>query len=511
MALGAEPVTGSGDARTGAPGPVLLLEGISKAYPGTQALDDVTLDLLPGEVHCIIGENGAGKSTLMKILAGVVRPDDGRIVLAGEEYDHLTPRTALGLGIRTIYQDADLVSSLTVADNVFLGAEPIRGSRLVDTATQREVTGSVISDLGVALDPDRLVADLSPAQRQLTQIVRALRTEPRVLVLDEPTASLGQAEAGHLLELVRRLADRGIGIFYISHYLREVLEVGDRITVLKDGRRVETRPTAGSTPDDLASLMVGRSASAFFEKRHVEIGDVVMKVEGYSGPGIPEPVSFEVHRGEVLGFGGLVGAGRTELLQLIFGITRPRTGRLVMDGRAVRPHSPREAVAAGLALVTEDRALSGLFPQRTVRENISAAWNELRGPIVRGEQRLASETVHSLGVVTPSVEQEVVRLSGGNQQKVVIGRWLAVDAKVFLLDEPTRGVDIGAKHDIYDLIWQLLGRGKAVIVVSSDLPELLSLSDRIAIMRRGRIVGEVDARGATEQSLMRHFLGVADA
>ncbi len=490
--------------------PAISLEHITRTFPGTRALDDVSLDVRAGEVHCLIGENGAGKSTLMKILAGVERPDQGRIVIRGVAHAALTPRSALEQGIRTIHQDADIVSSLTVADNVFLGQEPMTRGLMVDRAHQRRVCARLVDELGVELDPDRLAGSLSPAQQQLTQVVRALRGDPQVLVLDEPTTSLGHTETEHLLGLVRRLADRGIAIIYISHYLDEVLRLGDRVTVLKDGRHVATLPAAGATPDELARLMVGRSASAFFTRQEVPLGDLALAVEGYRGPGIPDPVSFDVRRGEVLGLGGLVGAGRTELLELLFGVVRPTAGTVAVGGRApCQPRSPRAAVAAGLSLVTEDRATSGLLPDRSVRENLSVAWNELRGHIVRGERPLATSLVERLGVVTPGVEQEVRRLSGGNQQKVVIGRWLAVDADVYLLDEPTKGVDIGAKHDIYTLIGQLLQAGKGVVLASSDLPELISMSDRIAVMREGRMTGIVPARSATEHSLMLRFLGVA--
>jgi len=481
---------------------------VSKTYPGTRALIDVSFDLRRGEVHCLIGENGAGKSTLMKILSGVIRPDEGTVRIAGGPHDHLTPRTALALGVSTIYQDADIVTGLTVADNIFLGKEPTAGLGVVDRGHQRRVVRELVDDLGVQLDPDALGSDLSPAERQLTMIVRALSFEPSALVLDEPTASLGQSETEHLLAVVRRLASRGLGIIYISHYIEEVLEIGDRVTVLKDGRWVATQAVAESTPDGLVRLMVGRDASAFFVKETVEIGDVRLRAEGLSGPGVPEPASFEVHSGEVLGFGGLVGAGRTELMELVFGVRPSRSGQLVIDGQTVTPKSPRDAVAAGISFVTEDRARTGLFPDLTVRENLSVAWNELRGPVVQGESDLARGLVKRLGVVTPSVDQEVRRLSGGNQQKVVIGRWLAVDAKVYIFDEPTKGVDVGAKHDIYGFIADLLRQGRAVIIVSSDLPELLSISDRIAIMRAGRIVATVDAREATEESLMKEFLGV---
>ena len=470
---------------------------------------DVSFDLSRGEVHCLIGENGAGKSTLMKILAGVVQPDQGTIVLRGEGHRHLTPRSALQLGISTIYQESDIVTSLTVADNVFLGQEPVRAVDVVDTREQRRITRAIIDDLGVDLDPDELGARLSPAQRQLTMIVRALRFSPDVLILDEPTSSLGQAETEHLLALVRRLAARGIGIIYISHYLDEVLRIADRITVLKDGQHVATLPAAEATADGLVHLMVGRSASAFFVKQPVPIGEVLMRVEGYCGSGRP-------------GAGLVRGAPRRGARHRRTRGRRPHrarwscssacagraAGRSTSTAAPARPRSPREAVAAGLSLVTEDRAHSGLFPDRSVRENLAAAWNELRGAVVRGERELADGIVDRLGIVTPSVEQEVKRLSGGNQQKVLIGRWLAVDAEVYMFDEPTKGVDIGAKHDIYGFIAELLRAGRAVIIVSSDLPELLSISDRIAIMRQGRIVATVAAAEATEQSLMKEFVGV---
>ena len=500
--------TGPAFAETREADPVLSLEHISKTYPGTRALIDVSFDLHAGEVHCLIGENGAGKSTLMKILAGVVRPDEGSIRVAGAAHDHLTPRSALALGVSTIYQDADIVTSLTVADNIFLGKEPTRRSSVVDSGEERRLVRELVEDLGVRLSPDALGADLSPAERQITMIVRALSFEPSVLVLDEPTASLGQSETEQLLALTRRLAARGLGIVYISHYLEEVLEIGDRVTVLKDGRWVATEPVAESSADGLVRLMVGRDASAFFVKETVEIGDVRLQADGLSGPGIPEPASFEVHAGEVLGFGGLVGAGRTELMELVFGARPARSGKVDIDGLTVTPRSPRDAVAAGISFVTEDRAKTGLFPDRSVRENLSVAWNELRGHIVQGESNLARGLVQSLGVVTPGIEQEVQRLSGGNQQKVVIGRWLAVDAKVYIFDEPTKGVDVGAKHDIYGFIADLLKKGRAVIIVSSDLPELLSISDRIAVMRAGRIVATVLASESTEESLMKEFLGV---
>ncbi len=489
-------------------GPVLALEHVSRRFGATQALDDVSLTIDRGEVRGLVGENGAGKSTLMKVLAGAVVPDAGRIRIGGTAASRLTPREAITLGISIVYQDADLVSSLTVAENVFLGVERVRSLGVVDRAFQRQMTRRVIAELGVRLDPDRLAGSLSAAQRQLTQIVRAVRSEPRVLIMDEPTTSLGRAEVDHLLGVVRSLASRGIAVLYVSHALDQVLEVADRVTVLKDGHLVTTRESASVTPTQLASLMVGRDISAFFVKDEVPLGEVLLRVEDVSGPGVPEPVAFELRAGEVLGFGGLVGAGRTELMELLFGARRARTGRIVVGGVEQRPRDPRGAIGLGLGMVTEDRAGTGLFRDRPVRENIGIARTERQGWLVRGERALADAVVNRLGVVTTGVEQQVGHLSGGNQQKVVIGRWLAIDARVLILDEPTKGVDIAAKQDIYRLIGDLLRAGTGVLLVSSDQPELLSLSDRIAIMRGGRLVGITEASRATETTLMEAFLGV---
>ena len=496
-------------AEDGGPGLILSLEGISKAYGGTQALTDVSLELHAGEVHGLVGENGAGKSTLMRVLSGVIAPDAGRIVLGGVSHSRLDPRQAADLGVSIVHQDADLVSSLTVAENVFLGHEPLTAWRTVDRARQRRVTREVLAQLEVDLDPDRLAGDLSPAERQLTQIARALRTEPRVLVMDEPTTSLGRAEVTHVLGIVSRLAAGGIGIIYVSHYLGEVLQVAQRVTVLKDGRRVTVRPAEGLTPEALASLMVGRDAEAFFRREPVPLGEVVLSVRDLLGPGLQEPVSFEVRRGEVLGFGGLVGAGRTELLELLFGTVPAVAGEVEVDGVRYRPHDPRQALRAGLGMVTEDRGGSGIFRGRDITENLTVSWVELHGALLQGDRALAADLARRVGVVARGIDQEVGHLSGGNQQKVVIGRWLAVDAKALLLDEPTKGVDVGAKADIYRLIGDLLAAGTAVVLVSSDLPELLSLSDRIAIMRGGRLVDIVSAPDASEENLMRAFLGVA--
>lgn len=490
------------------PGPILSLQHISRRFGATQALDDVSMEVAPGEVRGLVGENGAGKSTLMKVLSGAIAPDSGTIVIGGAVADRLSPHRARELGISMVYQDADLVSSLSVAENVFLGSERTNAIGVVRRDGQIDDTRRVIDDLGIDLDPEMPAERLSAAGRQLTQIVRALHFQPRILVMDEPTTSLGRDEVGQLLSTLRGLSARGIAIIYISHALEEVVSVADRVTVLKDGRVVTTRESEGLGSAELATLMVGREASAFFVKDQVPIGEVLLRVTDLSGPGLGAPVSFELRAGEVLGFGGLVGAGRTELMEAIFGVTPARSGRVTLDGVDHRPGSPRAAIAAGIGMVTEDRASTGLFRDRSVRENIAVAQTEASGWLVTGERELAHAVVDQLGIVVADVDQEVAALSGGNQQKVVIGRWLAVDARVLILDEPTKGVDIGAKQDIYRLIGDLLRSGKGVLLVSSDLPELLSLSDRIAIVRGGRLVDIVDARGATEEDLVHAFLGV---
>lgn len=491
-----------------ASGPILSLRHVSRRFGATQALDDVSLEVERGEVRGLVGENGAGKSTLMKILSGAIAPDTGSIVIDGVAAERLSPREARERGISIVYQDADLVSSLTVAENVFLGSELAGALGVVQRDSQRRETQRVIDELEVPLDPDALGERLSSAERQLTQIVRALRFDPRVLVLDEPTTSLGRGEVHQLLAILRGLAARGIAIIYISHFLDEVLSVAHRVTVLKDGRLVTTREASTLDTAELATLMVGREASAFFVKEQVPLGDVLLRVTDVTGPGIEAPVSFDLRAGEVLGFGGLVGAGRTELMELLFGVTPAHGGTVTLQGLDHRPRSPRSAIAAGMGMVTEDRAGTGIFRNRTVRENIAVARTERAGWVVTGDRALADSVVGQLGIIVADVDQDASALSGGNQQKVVIGRWLAVDARVLILDEPTKGVEIGSKQDIYRLIGDLLRAGKGILLVSSDLPELLSLSDRIAIMRAGRLLGIVPAAGATEESLMQAFLGV---
>ena len=490
--------------------PGLSLSGIVKTYGRAEVLHGVSIDVHAGEVHCLVGENGAGKSTLLGVLSGAVRPDRGEINVFGTTYARLHPRQAIALGISSIYQDADLVGSLSVADNVFLGMEITRAGRL-DRTEQHRRTREVVESLNLDLDPSAIVSELAPADRQLVQIVKALHHHPRVMVMDEPTASLGRAQKDRLLDLVRQLAAGGLAVLYVSHHLEEVLTVADRVTVLKDGSWVATHARAECSTDLLVREMVGRSSEAFFSRHTSVRPEVLLRVVDYSGPRVPGPISFEVHRGEVLGFGGIVGSGRTDLAMLLFGAVPRTSGRLYLDGVEVTPRSPAQAIERGICLITEDRQGQGLFGHRPVRENIAIVRGELAGPLIRHEAPLVRQMVDKLRIVAASLDSEAGSLSGGNQQKTVIARWLAVDADVFILDEPTKGVDVGARQEIYGLITELANRGKAVVMISSDLPELISLSDRIAVMRQGRLVTVIGSAEATEQSLMKEFLGVAAA
>jgi len=490
---------------------ILQVRGVSKSYGSTRALVDVSLDVRPGEVLCLVGENGAGKSTLAKIMAGLERPDAGELRFGGEPLGRLTPRAAIDHGIGIVSQELDVVTSVSVAENVFLGDEQARGG-LLDWRAMRQATVELGAELGVQLDASAIVERLPPAGKQLVQILRALRRKARVLVFDEPTSSLGAAEKERLHTLIRRLVADGVAVVYVSHFLDEVFEIGDTAAVLKDGRLVAVEPVIDLTEDDLVRQMVGRDAAAFFSRtRTREPGAVGLAIEHYSGPGVDD-VSLEVRHGEILGLGGLVGAGRSELADLMFGAVKRSSGRLLLDGVDTTPGSPAQAVARGICMLTEDRQRSGMLKGRTICENIALASSERAGAWLHGERALATGLMSRLRIAARGPDQDVGTLSGGNQQKVLLARWLALDdAKVFILDEPTKGVDVGAKHEIYRLMEALADQGRLIVLISSDLPELLSLSDRIAVMRSGRVVDVVDATSATEESLVKEFVGVTTA
>ncbi len=488
---------------------LLQLKGINKEFNGIQVLFDVGLTLYSGEVLCLVGENGAGKSTLIKILSGAETPNSGTIELFGKEYHKgIRLQQAIAAGVATIYQDADLVDTLTVADNVFLGEE-LKKRGLIDRAKQERTTQELIENLGLRLSADSLVEDLSPGQKQCVQIVKAIKRDARLLIMDEPTSSLGREETEALMKLVRRLADEGRGIIYISHFMEEVFRIGDRALVLKDGHCVSTRVLSDTDQEQLVIDMVGRAASSFYSRKEIEKGNGLLEIQGYSGSGIVKDVSFTVRQGEIFGLGGLVGAGRSELMRLVFGCDRKDSGHLVLNGKEITPSSPSEAVKKGICMIFENRKEESMFSIRPVRENITITSNEKRELLnLAREEQLVMEQVERLHIKIFDSSQEAGKLSGGNQQKMVLSRWLVEEGEIYIFDEPAKGVDVGAKEEIYKQILRLAEAGKYIIVVSSVLPELISLSDRIGVMREGRLTTVIDRADATEDKLLKEFIGI---
>jgi ribose transport system ATP-binding protein len=492
--------------------PVLEMRGIRKEFPGVVALDGVDLTLEAGAVHMLLGENGAGKSTLMKILSGAYRRDAGEIRVNGQPADIRSPRDALALGIRVIYQELNLVPQLSVAENIFLGAAPVRWGGMVDWRALFDRTSTLLNDLGMALDPRVAVSRLGLAQRQMVEIAKAL-SQPgaSILVMDEPTSSLTSREVSQLFSLIERLAARGVAIVYITHRLDEVFRIGHRITVMRDGRLVSTEPIQDVTVPQLVRMMANRDLTEHFPKVRAARGEELLRVEGIGG-GLLAGISFSLHAGEVIGLGGLLGAGRTELARVLAGADSCREGRLVVRGREVRFRDPADAIAHGIGLLPEDRKAQGLVPGLTVARNIALPHGRRLarlGILARHcETALARPIAEELRVkATPT--QAVRLLSGGNQQKVVLGKWLAGNVRIFIFDEPTRGVDVGAKVEIYHLMNRLTASGAGIIMVSSELPELLGMSDRILVMYRGRLQTEIAAADATEERVLSAALGLA--
>ena len=492
--------------------PLLQMRGICKSFPGVKALDDVALEIAPGEVVALVGENGAGKSTLIKILAGCHFPDAGEMTFADRRVDHFSPREIQVLGVAIIYQEFNLAPPLSIAENVHVGRQPRSRLGTVDFGRMNASTQAVLNDLGMPLDARWPVADLSVAEQQMVEIARAISSQARLIVMDEPTAALTEHETATLLGLVRRLKRQGVAVIYISHRLEEVFAVADRIVVLRDGRNVGELPVAEATVEKIVRLMVGRGLKEMFQKQPVTVGEPVLEVRGLSrAAGGVRDVSLSVRAGEVVGLAGLVGAGRTEIARAIFGVDRPDTGRILVSGREVPPASPREAIRAGMGFVTENRKEQGLFLIMAVRENVTAAglgglsrWGFIR---FEAERRLVGKLVDQLRIRTPSAEQQVQFLSGGNQQKVVLGRWLVLRPKVLILDEPTRGIDVGAKAEVYGLMGELARQGVAILMISSELPEILGMSDRILVVRQGTIAGELDRTEADQEAVIRLATG----
>jgi ABC-type sugar transport system ATPase subunit len=486
------------------------MRGIDKSFSGVRALREVSLELFAGEVLALVGENGAGKSTLMKVLGGAHRPDRGEIWLDGRPVEFHSPHAAQRAGIAVIYQEFNLIGALSARENIFLGREHTRLG-IVRHAHERRAAQELFAAIGANVDPDARARDLSVSQRQKVEIAKALSASARIVVMDEPTAALSEQEAEQLFTVVRKLRARGLGIIYVSHRLNEVFALADRVLVLRDGRRIDCRPIGEVTKRRLIELMVGRPLEAEFPPRSVAVGDERLRVEGLARGTAVGYVSFSVRAGEVLGMAGLAGAGRTETARLIFGADRRDAGEVFVDGQRVKIESPRDAIRHRICLLTEDRQSQGLVLAHSVQENFGLPNlpRFSRGPFVdqRAERAEFTRFAVSLGIRAASPDQPAGNLSGGNQQKLVLAKWLARQADILIFDEPTRGVDVGAKYEIYLLINALAAEGKAIVLVSSEIPELLGMCDRILVLHAGRIAGEIaDVAAATQEQVLSYSM-----
>lgn len=492
--------------------PILHMKHISKSFPGVQALRDVHLDVRRGEIHVLVGENGAGKSTLMKILAGIYHPDSGTIELDGRPTVIDSSQQARALGIGIIHQELNLSPNLTVAENISMGREPHTFLGWIDFRTMERKASEALEQVGATFSPSTLVGRLSIAQQQLVEISKALSEQARILVMDEPTASLSERETQKLFEIMHTLRSRGITIIYISHRMAEVYQLADRVTVLRDGQYVDTLEGQAITAGALIQRMVGRPLGDLYIHDVIEAGDVVLEALDLGDGRHIGPASLTLRRGEIVGLAGLIGAGRTELARLIFGADRHSGGEIYVEGVRVNISHPIDAIHAGIGLVPESRKEQGLFLKMAVQENI--VMNTLSKLAVGGfidkrrVRQTAQKYVDDLNIRLASLDQEVASLSGGNQQKVVLAKWLTLNPKVLLLDEPTRGVDVGAKAEIYRIMNRLAHDGVAILMISSELPEILGMSDRILVMREGKIVAELPGRTVTQQEIMSHATGV---
>ncbi len=494
--------------------PLLEMRGITKTYPGVTALEGVDFAVLPGEVHALLGENGAGKSTLMKILAGADSRDFGTVTIDGQEVHIASPQDAMSLGVSIIYQEFNLVPYMNAAENIFLGREPMSAMPgVIDFRRMYADAQGIISELGVALDIRVPVNQLSIAQQQMVEIAKATSRKSRIIAMDEPSATLTEHELENLFALIRRLKADGVSIIYISHRLEEIFQIADRVTVLRDGRLVETKLVSETDRDDTIRMMVGRELKEKIPKVPADQGDVALEVRDLrlSTLNSQHPTSFAVRKGEILGLAGLVGAGRSEVARAVFGADAILGGRIALDGKEVRIRSPKDAIRLGIGLVTEDRKALGLVLGMAVRENVTLAnlsiLSRLGFVSRRREKTVASKFVEDLLIKTPSIEQAVQNLSGGNQQKVVLAKWLFTKSKVLIFDEPTRGIDVGAKTEIYQLMNRLAAEGVAIIMISSELPEILGMSDRILVMHEGSLAGELSREEATQEKIMHLATG----
>lgn len=491
---------------------VLAMKGITKSFPGVKALKSVDFDLYQGEVHALVGENGAGKSTLMKILSGLYRADEGEIWIKGKKMTDTGIKTMLDAGVSVIYQELNLVQYLSVAENIFIGREPLLPGGFIDWKKMNSAVETLLAPFNIKIDPRARVQTLGPAYQQVVEIAKALSLNSDILVMDEPTAALTGNEVDKLFEIIRELKQKGVSIIYISHRLEELAKVADRVTILRDGEKIITKPLVEFTISEVISHMVGRTLTEQYPRAAYTAGEEVLRVEGLCKKGYCRDVSFVARKGEILGFTGLVGAGRTEIMQTIYGYMRKDSGRIFIDGKEVKIRSPRDAVKRGIGLIPEERKNHGLILELNVFDNatITILDKENSGGFLKKKnlQTLVNTMVETMGIKTPSTTQLVRYLSGGNQQKVVLSKWFLRHCKVYIFDEPTRGIDVGAKAEIYKLMQKLAKEGAAVIMVSSELPEIMNVSDRIEVVFDGKIVKEFRRDEASSETVMEYALGL---
>ncbi len=487
---------------------LLEMRGISKEFPGVKALDNVSLTVRAGTVHALMGENGAGKSTLMKCLFGIYRKDAGTIMLDGKEVSFRSSKEALENGVAMVHQELNQALTRSVQDNLWLGRYPKVGGIMVSESIMAKRTKEIFDTLEVTVNPKAIMSTLPVSQRQMVEIAKAVSYDSKIIVFDEPTSSLTETEVEHLFRIINMLRDKGCGIIYISHKMEEILRISDDVTIMRDGQWVATRPASELTMDEIIRLMVGRELTNRFPPKTNQPGDVILDVKNMSGRYTRlHDATFQLRKGEILGVAGLDGSGRTEVLENLFGVMTREGGTITLNGKEIKNRTPKEAIKNGFALLTEERRATGIFGIRDIKENtvISNLKEYLMGGICLSDSKMRKDTdwsIQAMHIKTPSQKTQIRSLSGGNQQKVIIGRWLLTKPDILLLDEPTRGIDVGAKYEIYQLIIDLANEGKGVIMVSSEMPELLGVCDRIMVMSGGQVAGEVDARNTSQEEIL---------
>ncbi|HFL2396801.1 TPA: sugar ABC transporter ATP-binding protein [Clostridioides difficile] len=491
---------------------ILKLSNIAKEFPGVRALDNVNFELFHGEVHALLGENGAGKSTMIKILTGAHSKTSGKFIFEGKEIEHISPDISKKIGINAIYQELTVFDELTVAQNIFMGKE-INGKLLTNDKKMNEEAKKIFDNMGIDINPNSLVKELSIAQKQMVEIARVLSSETKVLIMDEPTSSISKKETEILFRLINDLKESGVSIIYISHRMEELFEICDRITIMRDGKTISTLNTKDiSSEEELVNLMIDRKLDQFFPKRKVEIKEEIMRVESLTKNNVFNDISFNIRKGEILGIGGLVGSKRSEIVEAIFGLRTYDSGKIYLNNEEVKFKTPSDAIENGLGLITEDRKGTGLFLQMSVKENTTMAGlkkiSKFKSIIDRKkEKEILEKYIEALKIKTPHMNQVIQSLSGGNQQKAIIARWLLLQPDILIMDEPTRGIDVNAKAEIYNLMGDLVESGVSIIMISSEIPELISMSDRIMVMREGHISGFLEGEEMVENNVLKLAFG----